>query len=484
MNLKNLLTSIPRPSKSVLLLFLLIAIGSYLRLKALDFQSLWMDELNTMIESDPDKNFEGVLFHLRRGTDRHPPLYHLIVHYWFQLVGYNAYTARFLSAIVGITTIPAIYVLGKELYNRRVGLICAAFTAFNFYSIFYSQEARAYIFAFLFTSVSFFFFIRALRDPSWKGGLLYGLATSLLVYTHYFGFFIILSQLVTVLIFLNRRLLRPFLICFGAGFVLMFILYLPWMHTTVTVATAVSSSWIEKPKADFFVTYFWDYFGQDPFTVYFFAFLLIVFLGGGILFRTSQETPEDIRENRYLFSFVVLLTWIAVSYLVPYVKSVASLPLLFNRYTIVTLPAILLAAAIGVDLLHNPLVKKYLVVLILSFSLIHLFVYSRYYEKPTRTQWRELIAFVVEKNPENYPIISDRAWYMAYYFKAFGGAPRYVKEKEIPHLTDVWVVTGHQGKPLSDKATELLKRDFKMKAAFVGIGTWAQYYSRKNTGDM
>jgi hypothetical protein len=41
------------------------------------------------------------------------------------------------------------------------------------------------------------------------------------------------------------------------------------------------------------------------------------------------------------------------------------------------------------------------------------------------------------------------------------------------------VVTGHQGKPLSKEAQALLKRDFKLKLAFNGIGTWAHYYSKK-----
>lgn len=478
MNLKNLLSLVPLRSKNVALLIVLMAIGAFLRLYKLDFQSLWIDELNTMIESDPANSLERVLLHLRRGTDPHPPLYHLIVHFWFLLVGYSAFTARLISAIAGIFAIPAMYFLGKELYNRRVGMIAAAFTTFNFYNIFYSQEARGYIFAFLFTCISFTFFIRALRNPSWKTGLRYGIATSLLIYTHYYGFFICLSQVVILLIFLTRSSLKRFLICFGTAFSLMFVLYLPWLGIMYAL-TKRKNIWIAKPKANFFVTYFWDYFGQDAFTVYVFAFLLILFFLAGVLLKDKEEHSIDIRQDPYVFSFVFLLTWILVSYMAPFVKSLVSLPLLFNRYTIVTLPAILLAAAIGLDLFFHSFLKKYVVVLIACFSLIHLFAYDRYYEKPARTQWREMIGFVVKNNPQNFPIISDRPWHMSYYFRLFNGSPKYIGEKKIPELTDVWVVTGHQGKPLSEEANALLKRDFKLKLAFKGIGTWARYYSKK-----
>ena len=428
MKLRNLLSTLPRPSKSGVLLLILMAIGSYLRLHRLEFQSLWIDELATMLESDPSNSIEQVLEYLRHGIDPHPPLYHLLVHFWFQLVGYNDYTARLISALAGIATIPAMYVLGSELYHRRVGLICAAFTAFNYYNIFYSREARGYIFAFLFTSISFIFLIRALRNPSWKTGLWYGLATSLLVYTHYYGFFIVLSQLVIVLIFLTRRSLKTFLICFGTGFSLIFILYLPWIGPILTLAKR-TSFWIEKPKANFIVTFFWDYFGRDPFTVYAFAILVALFFLAGVLLQNREKEPVDIRENRYLFSFAVLLTWIFVSYMVPFVKSLVSLPLLWNRYTIVTLPAILLAAAIGADLIPHSFVKKYVVILIASFSLIHLFAYSRYYEKPAREQWREMTGFVVKNNPRNFPIISDRKWQLSYYFRVFNASPQYVPEE-------------------------------------------------------
>ena len=430
-----------------------------------------------MIESDPANSIPKVLSQLQRGVDPHPPLYFLLVHFWFQLVGYSEFTARLLSAIVGIIAIPAMYVLGKELYNRRVGLIAAAFTTFNFYNIFYSQEARGYIFAFLFTCISFIFFIRALRDPSWKTGFWYGIVTSSLVYTHYYGFFIVLSQIVIVLILLTRESLKRFLMCFGIAFSLMFILYLPWLGSLFAL-TKRESIWIAKPKANFFVTYFWDYFGHDPITVYAFAFLLILFLLAGALLKHNDEDSPDIRKNPYVFSFVILLTWIIVSYMIPFAKSLFSLPVLFNRYTIVTLPALLLAAAIGLDLLFHSFLKKYIVVLIACFSLIHLFAFDRYYEKPTRTQWREMIAFVVQNNPQNFPIISDRTWHMAYYFKLLNRKPRYVPEKAIPKLNDVWVMTGHRGKPLSKQAQELLKKDFKLKLEFKGIGTWAQYYSK------
>ena len=46
--------------------------------------------------------------------------------------------------------IPALYLLGRELYDRRTGLIAAAFGTVSPLLIWYAQEARMYAFVTLF----------------------------------------------------------------------------------------------------------------------------------------------------------------------------------------------------------------------------------------------------------------------------------------------------------------------------------------------
>lgn len=465
---------------SVIILTLLMILGAYLRLKAITFQSLWLDELHTMIEANPANKIGDVLAYLTK-NDQHPPLYFLLVHFWFQFVGYNDFTARLLSAIAGVLGIPVMYLLGKELYSRNVGYVCAVFTTFNYFDILYSQEARGYVFAFAFSCLSFLCLIRALRNPTLKSAVWYALSTSLLLYTHYFGLIIVASQIVIVLMFLmSGAPLKRFLFCFAISYGLLLILYAPWISKMFSTANQITNFWIKKPTVDFFVSYFQAYFGNDIMTIYIMAFLLILFLAGTLLMQSDSGSIPNPFHNRYLFSFIVLMTWILVSYLVPFEKSVISVPMLHPRYTIVILPAIFLAAGIGLDLIFSSLIKIYLTVLIALLSVMYLFTYSEYYEKPRKAQWRQMQSFIVSQNRENFPIISDRAWHLGYYFSLFKASPHFITESSINAVNSVWIVTVFHGNPVSPETKQILNRDFRITRSFYGLDCAAELFIREN----
>ena len=62
--------------------------------------------------------------------------------------------------------IPALYLLGRELYDRRTGLVAASFGAASPLLIWYSQEARMYAFVALFGMLALWMQLRAIRNPS------------------------------------------------------------------------------------------------------------------------------------------------------------------------------------------------------------------------------------------------------------------------------------------------------------------------------
>ena len=457
------------------ILLLLMGVGAYFRLKNLAFQSLWIDELVTMLTAHPANTTDEMLTFLKKGNDPHPPLYHFLMHAWFQFGGFSDYGARLPSVIAGVAAIPILFALGRELFNSRAGLFAAVFTTFNYYNIFYSQEARGYIFAFVFSAVSYIFFVRLIKTPGWRSGLLYALSTTLLLYTHYYGFIILFAQGVTVFVFLiTAKPWKPLMIYFSAAVVLMFLLYLPWFGDMLALAQTTKEFWIQKPGSSFFIDYFKDYFGRDSISSWAFAFLFIAFLMAGL-----NRREDSSEKDPYVFCFTILFIWIVVSYLVPYVRSHISVPMLFNRYTIVTLPAILVGAAIGLEHFPSRAIKGSFVVFLVIASLIVLFLYKRHYERPVKQQWREMAQFVVSNGPPNTPIISDRRWHQSYYFDAFHVKPRYVTIEELDRLPAVWVTTGQLGQPLTKEDEDLVAFDFEPGAAFAGIDTSARLFVRK-----
>jgi len=53
---------------------------------------------------------------------------------------------KLLSVLFGVLAIPMIYVVGRQLFNKGVGLVAAFILALSSFNIYYSQETRMYSF--------------------------------------------------------------------------------------------------------------------------------------------------------------------------------------------------------------------------------------------------------------------------------------------------------------------------------------------------
>jgi len=75
------------------------------------------------------------------GASGHEPLYHTLHALVLALVGMNPLGGHLLSIASGTLTIPLIYVLGRRLFGRPVGLVAATLLASSFWSLMYSRFA-------------------------------------------------------------------------------------------------------------------------------------------------------------------------------------------------------------------------------------------------------------------------------------------------------------------------------------------------------
>ena len=70
---------------------------------------------------------------------------------------------RIVSALAGIATVPGIYLLGRELWNRRVGLFAAALLATSFWHVTFSRIGFRAIMAPLLLTFGLALFLRGIR---------------------------------------------------------------------------------------------------------------------------------------------------------------------------------------------------------------------------------------------------------------------------------------------------------------------------------
>lgn len=206
-----------------------ILLAAALRLHALDAQSLWNDEGNTL------RLIQRDLPNLLRAANRdiHPPLYYVLLKAWAAFTGESEFALRAFSALIGVLSVACAYALGTALFARGVGMLAAFLTAANTFSLYYSQEARMYALLALFAAVALLCFARWLDSRRLPPLIGLALLNAAGLYTHYAYPLVMLAQgALFVLWFAARREWRPFG-AYVAANLLTVALFLPQLPTAL-----------------------------------------------------------------------------------------------------------------------------------------------------------------------------------------------------------------------------------------------------------
>jgi 4-amino-4-deoxy-L-arabinose transferase-like glycosyltransferase len=169
-------------------------------------RGIWVDEAISV--SQAKLPFATMLERLQI-ADVHPPLHASLLWVTVRVFGTGELAVRSPSIVAGTLVVPMLFVTGRELFDRRTGLVAAGFGAVFPLAIWYSQEARMYSLYMLFAIVAIFAQARALRTGEARWWALYGTATAALLWTQYLAVLVILAQqLVFVAALVRRRRAR------------------------------------------------------------------------------------------------------------------------------------------------------------------------------------------------------------------------------------------------------------------------------------
>src|SRR5579859_7168284 len=147
------------------LLVLILVFGAAMRLWNLAGipEGVWYDEAQNGIVANrilTDASYRPVYI---GDLTQLPALFFYYIAAFIAIVGPNILAVRLASASLGILTIPLIYLLGKELYGARIGLIAAGLLALDRTHINFSRFGMNGITAPFFLVLTLYFVIRALR---------------------------------------------------------------------------------------------------------------------------------------------------------------------------------------------------------------------------------------------------------------------------------------------------------------------------------
>lgn len=181
----------------------ILLLGLLLRLISLN-QSLWLDEAINIIAAKQYSFFDLITKYAV--ADFHPPGYLIFIWFWGRIGGFWEIWMRIPSVVFGILTIWIVYLIGKKLYSKTVGLISAFLLATNPLHIYYSQEARMYVLAALAVAINFYFLIKLLKEE--KVGLAILVLSNLFVLcSDYVAILIFPAQLIYLLIYRENKVI-------------------------------------------------------------------------------------------------------------------------------------------------------------------------------------------------------------------------------------------------------------------------------------
>lgn len=392
---------------ALLLPALVVLLGAVLRLYGLGAESLWLDEALSWQQAilPLPELMQSVTL------DVHPPLYALILHLFVSWFGDSEWVLRLPSAIFGTVSVALTWLVASRLSSSRAALIAALLTALAVFFVRYSQEARMYALMHCLALASMLLLLRiddykgiSATDSSEQAAgsgkaflAAYVLVTTLLIYSHVYGLFIVLAQNIYMAVrYLPAWQDKPALP--GSTWVRLQIalgvLFAPWLVFLIRQVTRVQTGfWLDKPSLAEPVRTLETYVSSLPALQISFAAVLLglvaLLLPADSRWSKTLAAPTSGMTRRSVA--LLLLAWLLTPILVPFVVSQFAQSIYASRYTIACAAAWFILAAIGIDSLRNALLRYGLLLLLVTVLAGAL---PFYFVNDTKTNWPAVVEHV------------------------------------------------------------------------------------------
>ena len=238
-----------------ILLGVILLVAAVLRLWKLGQVPFMHDEFSALFRLKFDNFHDLIQYGVTQG-DSHPAGVQVFLYYWTKLVGWNEFWVKLPFALMGIASVFLIYVIGKQWFNRKTGLLAAAFFAVSQLTIFHSQLARPYAPGLFFVLLMVFFWNKMLfgqKKPSAWVGVGFAFSACLAALAHNFSAAQAGLIFLTGLFFLKKER-RSLYWWSGIGAIALYAPHLPVFYYQTFVNGGIGG-WLAKPKSTFLLDF-------------------------------------------------------------------------------------------------------------------------------------------------------------------------------------------------------------------------------------
>jgi len=320
------------PSKRMdyILLGVIMLVAAVLRLWKLGQVPFMHDEFSALLRTRFDNFHDFILQGVM--PDSHPIGVQLFLWGWVQLFGWSEFWVKLPFALMGIGSVYLIYLIGRQWFNRKVGLFSAAFFAVSQFTVFYSQLARPYAAGLFFVLLTAWFWHKVVfgtktTTKDYVGFALSAWACSLMQY-----FSIAQAGLIflTGLFFLPKERRKAYWLS-GIAAVLLFAPTLPIFYQQLFVSGSIGG-WLSAPKATFFTDFL--QYTMNYSQLFMFATGIIILLPLILGKRNKQRQPLRWAG----------IAWFIIIFAIAFVYSLKREPILQHSTLIFSYPFVIIVA--------------------------------------------------------------------------------------------------------------------------------------------
>jgi mannosyltransferase len=370
-------------------------------------------------------------------NENNPALHFILLHFWIKLFGIGPLSVRFLSVLFSSLTASIIFLCGNKFFSKQTGIIAAFIFTFSLFHVYFSHEARVYPLFVLLTSLSLYYFLSLVNNPEkWKPYISLLVVNILLIYAHYFGFFVLAAEFVSIFFVENfRRIWKKMLVIFAflaISYIPNIIVFLERFSVSVEHGT-----WVRKPEITELYGNLNRFLNSRAVMI---ILLLVVALYVVLLVRKHLLFPK-LSEFFRNSSSRVLIVWFIFPYLSMFVISFWA-PMFLDRYIIYISVSFYLLIAVFLTTFTNNRILSY----IASFALLCVMVFYLKLAPDNNRRVHEVVEVVTKlkaKAPDSFVIISPAYSYLEFtyhyninYFKDYEKTISLLNKENIYPLSD------------------------------------------------
>jgi len=254
-------------------------------------------------------------------SENNPPFYIFLLKIWVKIFGISPLSVRMLSVIFSSLSAGIIFQLGRKYFSFRIGLLTALLFTFASYHMEFAHQARVYaLFGFL-TMASMYAYLRLVVDKRNRNAYYLVFFNILLIYSHFFGVFVLLIQFLSALFIKEIRSSKMKVLVIG--WIITFASFLPYITITLfRFSNSVAGTWQAKAELTDLYNNLWNFSNQPVNTIIFLSILLTAF----ILYILKKRKPVSTQVK-------IILIWFFVPYFLMFFASFY-VPMFLYRYLI------------------------------------------------------------------------------------------------------------------------------------------------------